>query len=59
MAKRGGFQALHDFTGVTENTAIRQQVRLIPFIFSDDEQYVIAFSHQKCEIFLLIQQLVP
>ena len=53
VAKRGGFQALHDFTGVTENTAIRQQVRLIPFIFSDDEQYVIAFSHQKCEIFFI------
>ncbi len=53
VAKRGGFQALHDFTGITENTAIRQQVRLIPFIFSDDEQYVIAFSHQKCEIFFI------
>ena len=53
VAKRGGFQALHDFTGISENTAIRQQVRLIPFIFSDDEQYVIAFSHQKCEIFFI------
>ena len=53
VAKRGGFQALHDFTAITENTAIRQQVRLIPFIFSDDEQYVIAFSHQKCEIFFI------
>jgi len=53
VAKRGGFQALHDFTGVTENTAIRQQVRLIPFIFSDDEQYVVALSHQKCEIFFI------
>jgi len=53
VAKRGGFQALHDFTAVTEDTSIRQQVRLIPFIFSDDEQYVIAFSHQKCEIFFI------
>ena len=53
VAKRGGFQALHDFTAVTEDTSIRQQIRLIPFIFSDDEQYVIAFSHQKCEIFFI------
>ena len=53
VAKRGGFQALHDFTSVTEDTNIRQQVRLIPFIFSDDEQYVIALSHQKCEIFFI------
>lgn len=53
VAKRGGFQALHDFTSITEDTSIRQQVRLIPFIFSDDEEYVIAFSHQKCEIFFI------
>jgi len=53
VAKRGGFQALHDFASVTEDTSIRQQVRLIPFVFSDDEQYVIAFSHQKCEIFFI------
>ena len=53
VAKRGGFQALHDFTAVTEDTSIRQQIRLIPFIFSDDERYVIAFSHQKCEIFFI------
>ena len=53
VAKRGGFQALHDFTGVTEDTTIRQQIRLIPFIFSDDERYVIAFSHQKCERFFI------
>ena len=53
VAKRGGFQALHDFTAITENTSIRQQIRLIPFIFSDDEQYVIAFSNQKCEIFFI------
>ena len=53
VAKRGGFQALHDFTAVTEDTSIRQQVRLIPFVFSDDEQYVVAFSHQKCEIFFI------
>ena len=53
VAKRGGFQALHDFTSITENTSIRQQVRLIPFVFSDDEQYIIAFSHQKCEIFFI------
>ena len=53
VAKRGGFQALHDFTSIAENTSIRQQVRLIPFIFSDDEEYLIAFSNQKCEIFFI------
>src|SRR6056300_289919 len=53
VAKRGGFQAIHKFTGLTEDTTIRQQVRIIPFIFSDDEQYVIALSNQKCEIFFI------
>ena len=47
VAKRGGFQALHDFTSIVENTSIRQQVRLIPFIFSDDEEYLIAFTQSK------------
>ena len=51
--KRGGFQAIHDFTGVTVNTDKRQQVRIIPFIFSDDEQYVIALSEGKMEVFFI------
>lgn len=53
VQKRGGFKALHDFTGITENTSVSQQIRLIPFNFSDDEKYIIALSDAKCEIFYI------
>ena len=53
VSKRGGFQAIHKFAGLSEDTNIRQQIRIIPFIFSDDEQYIIALSHQACEIFFI------
>ena len=32
-------------------TIVRQEVRIEPFIFSDDEQYIIAFSNTRIEIF--------
>jgi len=53
VQKRGGFKALHDFTDVTEDTSITQQVRIIPFNFSDDEQYVVALSDSKARFFYL------
>lgn len=30
------------------------QLRLEPFVFSDDEQYIIAFSNQRCDIYRLL-----
>ena len=53
VSKRGGFQAIHKFAGLSVDDNIRQQVRIIPFIFSDDEQYIIALSHEACEIFFI------
>lgn len=53
VSKRGGFQAIHKFSGLTADNNIRQQVRIIPFTFSDDEQYIIALSHEACEIFFI------
>jgi len=53
VQKRGGFKILHDFTGVTEDTSVTQQVRIIPFNFSDDEQYVTALSEGKAEFFFI------
>ena len=41
--------AVTDLSGGTQ-----QQVRLIPFIFSDDERYIVALSSGKIEIFLPI-----
>ena len=53
VLKRGGFQALHKFSSVTVDNTKRQQIRLFPFIFSDDEQYVVAMSNNKLEIFFI------
>ncbi len=36
---------------VTDFVVLRQEVRIEPFIFSDDEKYIIAFSNTQIEIF--------
>lgn len=53
VVKRGGFQAIHDFTSIVANGDIRQQIRIIPFIFSDDEQYVAALSDGQIDMFFI------
>ena len=53
VQKRGGFRALYEFTGITLDSTITQQVRIIPFIFSDDEQYIIALSGGKIDAFFI------
>ena len=58
VIKRGGFRALHNFSNVTYDSTKRQQVRLIPFIFSDDEQYIIALSNNTAQFFF-VEPTVP
>jgi len=53
VLKRGGFQALHTFSTITYDDTIKQQVRIIPFTFSDDEQYVVALSESRADIFFI------
>lgn len=36
------------------SSATGMQVRLEPFVFSDDEQYIIAFSGARCDIYRLL-----
>ena len=52
VIKRPGTKFVHDFSATVDD-ALEQQVRLIPFIFSDDERYIIALSNGKIEIFIL------
>ncbi|QDP61833.1 MAG: hypothetical protein Tp139DCM904402_6 [Prokaryotic dsDNA virus sp.] len=40
--------AVTNFSGGT-----KQQIRLLPFIFSDDERYLISLEHQKIRIFII------
>ena len=54
LKKRTGTKRLHNFgsnPAFTALASLRQSVRIEPFIFSDDERYIIAFSNTRIEIF--------
>ena len=47
---RPGTKRIYNFTQ-TFDSSLTQQVRIEPFVFSDDEKYIIAFSSGKIECF--------
>jgi len=54
LKKRTGTKRIANFGSNPSFTALaslRQSVRIEPFIFSDDEKYIIAFSNTRIEIF--------
>jgi len=54
LKKRTGTKRIHNFgtsPSYTDIANLRQTVRIEPFIFSDDEKYIIAFSNTRIEIF--------
>ena len=53
VIKRSGLKHVYKFADITYNAGKVQQSRLIPFIFSDDEQYIVSLEHQKVRVFLL------
>tara|TARA_R110000787_G_scaffold17974_3_gene55510 strand:- start:7658 stop:9670 length:2013 start_codon:yes stop_codon:yes gene_type:complete len=50
VKRRAGTEWLHTFTG-TPNTANRVEIRLEPFLFSDDERYIMAFYNAGLKVF--------
>ena len=50
VVTRPGTKRIYNFTQ-TFDSSLQQQIRLEPFIFSDDEKYIIAFSSGKIECF--------
>jgi|TARA_R100000482_G_scaffold69715_1_gene26316 hypothetical protein len=50
LLKRFGTRKIYEFD-TTVNTSKRQQIRIIPFIFSDDERYIIALENLKIRCF--------
>lgn len=53
VIKRAGLKNIYRFTDITIDSTKKQQSRLLPFIFSDDEQYVISVEHQKVRCFFI------
>ena len=52
VVKRPGTKRWHSFaSSPAYSSSLRQTVRIEPFIFSDDEQYIIAFSNTQIDIF--------
>ena len=50
VIKRSGLENIYKFD-ITVDTSKIQQSRLLPFIFSDDEQYIISLEHGKIRVF--------
>jgi len=53
LIKRPALEHIYKFADITVNTAKVQQARLLPFIFSDDERYIVSLEHQKVRVFLI------
>ena len=50
VVKRSGLQKIYQFDTTIDETKV-QQCRLLPFIFSDDERYIISLEEAKVRVF--------
>ena len=50
VINRPGTKRIYEFNH-TYDSSLPQQIRLEPFVFSDDEKYIIAFSNTRIDIF--------
>ena len=51
VIKRSGMEHIFEFSQTVSGTD--QNIRIIPFIFSDDERYIVAISAGQFEIFIV------
>lgn len=51
VINRPGTERLYNFSGITYDSSVSQQIRLEPFVFSSDEKYVVAFSAGQIDVF--------
>jgi len=52
VIKRAGLRSIYQNDIALDSTRT-QQSRLLPFIFSDDERYIVSLEHQKLKIFFI------
>ena len=50
VIKRAGLSKIYEFDTTVDASKV-QQHRLVPFIFSDDERYIVSLEHQKIRVF--------
>jgi len=52
ITRRYGLDRLYDY-GLTQNTAKTFQSKLVPFVFSDDEKYIVSIENAKVRVFAI------
>ena len=52
LLKRFGTTKVYEFD-TTVNSTKRQQIRMLPFIFSDDERYIVCLENAKIRVFII------
>lgn len=52
LVKRAGLQRIYDY-GITQDTTKTFQSKLVPFIFSDDERYIVSIENAQVRVFLI------
>lgn len=50
LLKRFGTSKIYEFD-TTVSGSVTQQIRIVPFIFSDDEQYIVSLENAKIRVF--------
>lgn len=50
LLKRNGTKKIYEFD-TTVSSSVTQQLRIVPFIFSDDERYIVSLENLKIRIF--------
>ena len=53
VIKRAGLSHIYKFADITYSSAKTHQSRLMPFIFSDDEQYIVSMENAKVRVFII------
>lgn len=53
VIKRSGTKQVYRYSDITYDDTKIQQSRLLPFVFSDDEQYIVSIEHGKVRVFII------
>ena len=53
VIKRSGLRNIYKYNDITYDSNPKQQIRIVPFVFSDDERYIISLEDQKVRVFII------
>lgn len=53
VKRRPGLERIDELTGITRDKTKTFQSRLVPFVFSGNEQYIVSIEHQQLRVFII------